>query len=371
MIKCQVVMNALDQIAPRQLAESWDTVGLMVGSPAQPVEKIFVCLDISEETLSMAQAAGCDMMVSHHPLFFKPIKNIRTDLPQGRLLQKIIQAQMSVFSAHTNLDIAAGGVNDVLAERIGLIHIEPFVVTGEEALLKLVAFVPKTAAEAVKEALGRAGAGKIGNYSNCMFSLDGEGQFLPMAGSQPFLGSEGKLETTAECRIETVFPAAQQKKIIRALLNVHPYEEPAYDLYPLKNTGTVFSLGRMGELSEPMPLKDFAKKVQQSLPTGVLRYVSAGERLVKKVALCSGSGAEFISKAAFMGADVYLTGDVRYHEAQKARECGMHLIDAGHFGTEMPVVEVLAQYLRQESQRGGWNVEIQTDTDSKDIFQSL
>ena len=371
MIKCQVVMNALDKAAPRHLAESWDTIGLMVGSPAQTVEKIFVCLDISEETVGQAIAKGCDMMVSHHPLFFKPLKNIRTDLPQGKLLQKIIQADMSVFSAHTNLDIAAGGVNDVLAARIGLQNTKDFVVTQEEALLKLVVFVPKAQAELVKRALGRAGAGQIGQYEDCMFSVPGTGQFLPMEGSQPFCGTKGKMEIVEEIRIETVFPAARQRQIVRELLAVHPYEEPAYDLYPLKNTGEIFSLGRIGELPEVLTVEAFAESVKKALPSKSLRYVSAGARRIKRVALCSGSGAEFISKAAFMGADVYVTGDVRYHEAQKARESGMHLIDAGHFGTEMPVVNVLAAYLQKESQAGGWNVEVYADTCSEDIFQSL
>lgn len=371
MIKCQVAMDALEKIAPRYLAEDWDNVGLMTGSPAQDVHKIFVCLDVTQEVVLRALEAGCDMIVSHHPLIFKPIKNLRSDLPQGKLLQSIVENHLIVFSAHTNLDIADGGVNDVLAERIGLKNLRPFVPTEEEELIKLVVFVPEKQAAAVRTAIGDAGAGAIGNYSHCSFSAKGEGSFFPGEKTHPFIGNPGKMEKVEEVRVETILPLQLKNKVLRAMLKAHPYEEAAYDIYPLKNTGKTMSLGRFGELAEPVAIEKFAALIKKVLPVDGVRFVRGGMKMIKKVALCSGSGAEFITKAAYMGADVYVTGDVKYHEAQKAEQLGMHLIDAGHFGTEMPVVRVLADLLRQAAANGKWKIEVLADEESQDIFHTI
>jgi dinuclear metal center YbgI/SA1388 family protein len=371
MIKCQVAMDALEKIAPRRLAEDWDNVGLMTGSPAQAVHKIFVCLDVTQAVVLRAVESGCDMIVSHHPLIFKPIKNLRSDLPQGKLLQSILENHLIVFSAHTNLDITDGGVNDVLAEKIGLTNLQPFVSTEEEELVKLVVFVPEEQADAVRFAIGDAGAGAIGGYSHCSFSARGEGMFLPGEGTHPFVGIPGKMEKVDEVKIETILPLRIKNKVVRAMLKAHPYEEVAYDIYPLKNTGKTMSLGRFGELVDPLEIEEFAALVKKSLPVDGVRFVRGGKKLIKKVALCSGSGAEFITKAAYMGADAYVTGDVKYHEAQKAEQLGMHLIDAGHFGTEMPVVQVLADLLRRAAIEGKWKIEVLADEESQDVFHTI
>ena len=371
MIKCQVAMDALEKIAPRYLAEDWDNVGLMTGSPAQAVHKIFVCLDVTQDVVFRAIEAGCNMIVSHHPLIFKPIKNLRSDLPQGKLLQSILENHLIVFSAHTNLDIADGGVNDVLAEKIGLKNLQPFVITEEEALVKLVVFVPEKQAAAVRAAIGDAGAGAIGSYSHCSFSGKGEGSFLPGPDTHPFIGKPGVVEKVEEVRVETILPLKLKNKVLRAMLKAHPYEEAAYDVYPLENSGKQMSLGRFGELDEALTVEAFATLIKTALPIDGLRFVRGGTKLIKKVALCSGSGAEFIAKAAYMGADAYVTGDVKYHEAQKAEQLGMHLVDAGHFGTEMPVVRVLADLLRLAAAKGKWKIEVLADEESQDIFHMI
>ncbi|BAL83774.1 hypothetical protein SELR_20660 [Selenomonas ruminantium subsp. lactilytica TAM6421] len=264
MVKCQVVMDALERIAPKRLAEDWDNPGLLVGAFNQDIRKILVCLDVSDGVVEQAIREGADMIVAHHPLIFKGLKKIRTDLPLGARLQQLLKHDIAVAAAHTNLDIAVGGVNDVLAEKIGLGRLSTFVITSQEA------------------------------------------------------------------------------------------------------DGTMESLGRMGSLSAPMTVEDFAGQVRDVLPTEHVRLVHAGQRPVRKVALCSGSGAEFIQKAAFMGADAYVTGDVKYHEAQMAVELGMHVIDAGHFATEFPVVEVLRQRLTEELAE--YNMEVIADRESRDFF---
>ncbi|MBR4695779.1 MAG: Nif3-like dinuclear metal center hexameric protein [Selenomonadaceae bacterium] len=268
MVKCQEIMDIMERIAPRRLAEEWDNPGLLVGSPSQEIRKILVCLDVSDAVVEKAVRIGADMIVSHHPLIFKPIRKLRTDLPLGRRLQKLLAHDIAVLAAHTNLDIAEGGVNDVLAERIGLESLEPFVVTGR----------------------------------------DGE---------------------------------------------------------------TAGSLGRIGRLAVPLPIGEFALRVKDALPVSHVRLISAGDRPVSKVAICSGSGAEFVGKAASLGADAYVTGDVRYHDAQHAVERGMHVIDAGHFGTEFPVVAVLKERLEQELEEQGRTGEIVEDKASTDFFTVL
>ena len=368
MVKCQVIMDAMERIAPRKLAEDWDNPGLLVGSPAQEVNHVYVCLDVSEAVIDAVIAQGADMIISHHPLIFRVMKQLRTDLPLGRMLQRLMENHIAVYAAHTNLDIAPGGVNDVLARLLGLGDIQDFVVTGEEELEKLAVYVPRDYAEQVREAVTRAGAGAIGNYSCCTFNTSGQGTFLPSEDTHPFIGKPGQLEQVDEVRIETILPAALERKIVRAMLRAHPYEEPAYDLYPLKNKGKSSSLGRVGILPVPQRAEDFAGQVCAALDAGHVRLVKAGERLVRKVALCSGSGAEFIGKASFLGADAYITGDVKYHDAQQAAALGMHVIDAGHFATEFPVVQVLGRQLAREMEGQRGDIAITCDEESRDFF---
>ena len=263
MVKCRDVMEVMERIAPKRLAEEWDNPGLLVGSPSDEVRRILVCLDVREEMVARAQAEGFQMIVAHHPGIFRGMKKLRTDLPDGRLLGALLRANIAVFAAHTNLDCAEGGVNDVLAARIGL--------------------TPETIA--------------------------------------PF-----GAETLSE------------------------------------------SLGRVGKLPAPMGAWKFAAQVKTGLGAATVRFVSGGNHPVKKVGLCSGSGAEFIERAAFLGCDAFVTGDVRYHDAQRAAALGIHVIDAGHFATEQPVVEILAARLDEEL---GDQLEIVADTTARDFFETI
>lgn len=368
MVKCQVVMDAMEKIAPRRLSESWDNPGLLLGSPAQEIRRILVCLDVRPELAARAVREKFDLIVAHHPLIFRPLKKLRTDLPEGRLLSALLKGEVAVMAAHTNLDIAAGGVNDVLAARLGLTDIAPLKVTAQGELVKLAVYVPTAQAEAVRSALTAAGAGHIGRYSACTFQVEGLGTFLPAEGTNPFVGEIGRLSRVEEVRIETIFPVEKEKTVLRAMKKAHPYEEPAYDLYLLRNTGRAESLGRVGRLSAPISAEAFAQKVKAQLRTKYVRLVHAGDRQVEKVGLCSGSGAEFIDTAAMLGCDAYVTGDVRYHDAQRAAALGLHVIDAGHFATEQIVVPVLAQYLTEALAKAKGHVEVVADESARDFF---
>jgi dinuclear metal center YbgI/SA1388 family protein len=368
-VKCQVIMDAMETLAPRHLAEHWDNVGLLVGNPAQTINKILIALDVTRAVVEQAVEDGVDLIIAHHPLIFKSIKTIRTDLPQGQILSSLLKSNIGVYAAHTNLDIATGGVNDVLAATLDLCDVQPLAISSTEKLCKLVVFVPQTHEEIVEEAIMRAGAGYIGNYSHCSFKTSGIGTFLPLEGSDPFIGNTNKLEHVKEIRLETIMPEKISKSVIKAMLKVHPYEEAAYDIYPLMNSGEKLGLGRIGKLATPILLADFASQVKAALGIQSVNVVGDCGRLVKKVAVCGGAGASLLHRAAFAGADVLITGDVKYHEGQEAIAIGIAMIDAGHFATEQPILSHVKTYLSTCAAKDKWSVDIKVDTISKDLFR--
>lgn len=352
-IKCQTIINFLEQCAPARLAEEWDNVGLQLGDRAQEIKTILVALDLEPQVVQEAAALGANLIITHHPVIFKPLKNIRADFPLGRMILDVIKNDISVYCAHTNLDSAREGVNQVLAELIGLKDIKVLNPDKFENLFKLVFFVPETHLDSVRTAVTGAGAGWIGNYSDCTFSVGGTGTFKATQGCNPFIGEVGTLEKTPEIRLETIAAEKQISKVIRAALQAHPYEEVAYDVYPLANRVNQLGLGRIGELPAPVTLLSFMDIVKKALGINTLKYSGNSQALVQKVAVCGGSGASLIHKSEFSGADVLLTGDVKYHEAQEASALGLNLVDAGHYATEYPAVVRLAELLsRQFSNEG-------------------
>lgn len=368
-LTCQTIIDWLEQLAPRRLAEEWDNVGLLVGSPAQKVERVLVTLDVTDEVIDHAIQENVQMIVAHHPLIFRPMNRIRTDWAQGAMIEKLLIHHIAVYAAHTNLDIAEGGVNDVLAERIGLVEIEPLTVTSRQKLVKLVVFVPQEAAEDVRSAIAKAGAGYIGAYSDCAFLAEGTGVFMPQDGTDPYIGQEGRLERVSEVRIETIMPEEITSRVVRAMLRVHPYEEAAYDLYPLNNTGKEYGLGRIGELAEPMALSAVIDHIKTVLDVPVIKFTGAPEQTVRKIAVCGGSGSELIPRAKMRGADLLLTADVKYHDGQKAEENKIAVADAGHYYTEAVIVPVLGDYLRRKMETSKRKAEIITsEMVHRDIF---
>lgn len=369
-VNCRQIMDAMEIMAPGRLAAAWDNVGLLVGDPGQAVARVLVALDVTPELAAAAAADGVDMIVAHHPLIFRPLAAIRTDRRPDAALAALLRAGIAVFAAHTNLDVAAGGVNDVLAARLGLKDLRPLTAEHTDRLCKLAVFVPQTHAEAVRTAITEAGAGHIGNYSHCTFQTAGTGTFLPLAGTSPFIGRQGQLEYTAELRLETIMPESVRDRVVAAMLQAHPYEEVAYDLYSLNNPGRQYGLGRVGETERPFAAADFALMVKTALGAEHIRLAGPRDKVIKKAAVCGGSGADLIGAAAGMGADCLVTGDVKYHEAQQALACGIVVMDAGHYFTERPVVEAVAGYLRTTAQARGWELDILTDTAGGDIFRT-
>lgn len=347
------IVGIINKIAPVVLAEAWDNPGLQIGDPASEVTRVMVALDPTPDVVDSALKASCQLLVTHHPLIFKPLKSISTATPQGALIQKAIRGGLSIVSLHTNYDIADGGLNDLLARKIGLSSCVPLKVTATGELVKLVVFVPPEHLKQLRLALFPFTA-SMGNYCDCSFVADGLGTFTPLEGAEPFSGAVGEFATVTEERLELLIPRAQLPRAVKALLAAHPYEEPAFDVYPLLNEGGKLGLGRIGRLPEPVTLAEYVGQVRNVLSSPALRYVGDPTARISKVALCSGSGASLLREAARSGADLLVTGDVKYHEARDAEDLGLALIDAGHFPTEIIMVNEVTERLGRALDAAGY-----------------
>lgn len=356
-VQAKQVINWLEQLAPQRLALEGDPVGLQVGTLDRKVEKVLVTLDVTEAVAEEAVRKGAQLIIAHHPPLYRPVRSINLNTPQGRLLARLIKEDLTVYAAHTNLDIAEGGLNDWLAERLGLQNCEVLAVTQHEVLKKLVVFVPKDHEERVRLALGEAGAGHIGLYSHCTFRAEGVGTFKPGEGANPFIGSTGTIEQVEEVRLETVFPAHLEAKVVAAMMEAHPYEEVAYDIYTLDQKGKAYGLGRIGQLEKTMTLAEFALHVKNMLNVPFCRVVGPEDARVRKVAVLGGDGNKYVQHALQKGADVYVTGDLYFHTAQDAYHAGLYLVDPGHHAEKI-MMEGLRQALEKQAKLHHADVEI-------------
>lgn len=369
-VRLQDLLGLLNRLYPPTLAENWDNVGLQVGDPVAFISRIMICLDASEHALDEAQRIGAQAIFCHHPLVFQPLKRLSPVDETGRLLFRAVREGVAIVSAHTNLDSAANGINDWLASALGVEKALPLQAGGGD-LFKLVVFVPSGYEERVAAALFEAGAGAIGHYDSCSFRTDGVGTFRPDEASNPFIGQAGTLERVREIRLETLLTREVQGRAIQRMLKAHPYEEVAYDLIPLANRRSDVGLGRIGYLSQPTTLEAFAATVKKALGVAHVRVVGDFEKKVHKVAVCGGSGASLLGETDRQGADVLVTGDVKYHEAFSARSRKIGLIDAGHFGTEHIMVKHLAEVLRHATATRRMDIQIEELQGEKDPFLTI
>ncbi len=365
------VIGLLNRICPTDLAEDWDNVGLQVGDPAAAIDKVLVCLDAEDVAMQEAQRCGAQLIISHHPLIFRPLKRLSPADETGRVLFQAIQQGIAVVSAHTNLDRAADGLNDWLAERLGLDGIVPLERPVAGNYYKLLVYVPSGHETEVMEAVFAAGAGHIGIYDRCSFRTRGTGTFRGSLDSQPFIGTPGIVEETEEVRLETLVPASVLDRVVARMLKAHPYEGVAYDLVPLANKRSDVGLGRIGQLEKTVSLKQFAEQVKTELEVSSLRVVGDLHRQIVKVAVCGGAGMSMLGEAVRQGADCLVTGDVKFHEAQRARTEGLAVIDAGHFGTEKLMVAELSSRLKKLFAERQLTVEVIEMTTEQDPFQVL
>ncbi|OCS90608.1 Nif3-like dinuclear metal center hexameric protein [Caryophanon latum] len=327
----QEIIRLFETWSPKKLAcMENDPIGLAIGTLNKPVSNVLVTLDVNDAVVNEAIDKGCELIIAHHPPIFRKLANIRTDNPAGALYEKLIKNDIAVYAAHTNLDVAAGGVNDLLADALQLQNCTILEQTYSEKLTKLVVFEQQDNAEALRIALMNAGAGTIGNYKGCSFTSYGEGRFQAEDGANPTKGQVGTLHVEQEARIEVVFPQSMKNRVLKAMLNAHSYEEPAYDVYTMDIDVNEMGLGRVGRLAQPMTLRQFAEHVKTQLDVPFVRIVGDGESIVSKVAVVGGDGNKYIYAAKRAGADVFVTGDMYFHTAQDAEAIGLNIVDPGH-----------------------------------------
>lgn len=349
-------IQRLDQYCPPALAEADDQVGLHVGTLDKQISKVMMTLDVRPEVVAEAIREGVDLIVAKHPPIFRPIKRLTLDDPQNKMYSELIKHDIAVYAVHSNMDIVENGLNDWFCEVLGIENTEMLSLTHEIPYLKLTVYVPTENAESVRVALEKAGAGQKGDYRGCSFSAVGEGRFTPVGDANPHIGALDQAEVVVETKIEVMLLETQRHQVVKALLAAHPYEEPAYDLIYLANPPKKYGLGRVGSLKEAVPLVDFVQTVKDVFDLDGLRLVSNNpDKLIKRVAICGGSGEKFFRDAIKANADVYLTGDVYYHTAHDMLAEGLSVIDPGHH------IEVLCQkrYLslfEQWKQENNWDL---------------
>jgi dinuclear metal center YbgI/SA1388 family protein len=348
------VLEALEILAPKRFAFGFDKVGLQIGDPNLAVTKAVVSLDRSQAAVNRAVETGAQLLVSHHPLIWEPLKAVTTESHAGATAHALIRQNISFIAAHTNWDSAKGGVNDTLAELLGLQNIKPFGEAAAVAQLKVVIFAPSADADKIIDAATEAGAGQIGLYSRCAFTSDGTGTYIGNEDSNPTVGQALQVERTNEVRIEMVLPMAKQRAVSKAIRKIHPYEEPALDFFQLADFPEQ-PIGRMGSLNETLTLRELAQHVQATL-THVTSSWGDPAKTIKRVAVCGGAADDDWRSAQRAGADVLITGEVKQHVGMEASESGFCIMAAGHYATEHPGCIKLAVDLRKRLPAIEWEV---------------
>jgi dinuclear metal center YbgI/SA1388 family protein len=340
------ICTAIEEWAPRGLAFEGDRIGLSIGDPDWEASRVLVALTITPEVAQTAIRKKANLIVSHHPVIWDPLSALRTDVPHTRMCIELAAARVACFAAHTNLDVAPGGVNDTLATLLDLVNCKPLFPLPHSGMVKLVTFVPETHLSDVRKAVCDAGAGVVGEYTHCTFSAAGVGTFRPSEEASPYSGERHRLNEEPERRFEVLVPKGRIPSVVNALLQAHPYEEVAYDLVQLENKDTSVGLGVRGKLRKPMSMRALAQHVRAALGLSSVRCVGDLQKQVRTVAVLGGGGG---SKVREIPADIdaFVTGDVGYHDALAAQEQGLAVIDAGHAGTENCIVPVLARFLKK------------------------
>jgi dinuclear metal center YbgI/SA1388 family protein len=337
------VVAVMHAWAPPEIAWEKDNIGLQVGDASARVRGILVTLDVTLPVIAEAASKGCNLIVSHHPLVFRPLRTVTPADPVGRCLGELVRRKIALVVAHTNLDFTLGGTSSALADALGLAR-QGFLKTPYALRSKIVTFVPAADVDAVGRAMSEAGGGHIGDYDACSFRTEGTGTFLGGASTSPAVGRPGRFERVPETRLEMIVPRPALGKVIRALVRAHPYEEPAYDIIPLANTEEEYGMGVVGDMDRPLPLRRFLAEIRRALGNPSPRYTGDPAAVIRRVAVCGGSGSELLDDAIAAGADAFVTADVRYH-AYRDAEGRIALIDAGHYETEFPVVRAVVERL--------------------------
>jgi len=370
------IIRIMETIAPVSLAEEWDNVGLQVGQKDWPVRTVWIALDPLPDVVAAACKKDVDLLITHHPLLFQPLRSIDFSSPVGSIINLAARHRIAIFAAHTNFDNAAGGINDVLARRIDLKNLKVLGGSGEPENYKLVVYVPVEYEQKVLDAIFETEAGQTGAYTCCSFRNNGKGTFKPGSSAKPFIGKPNEISQINEVRIETVVPRNDLKSVIERIRENHPYETMAYDVYPLlsfesRSTEERSGLGRVGELAEKKELTSFALYIKEKLGLKSVKVVGKPNLSVYKAAVCAGSGSSLMNDFFSSGAQVFISGDLRYHDARAVEAANLGLIDIGHFASEHLIVDVLAERLNKILSETGVDVGVEACRLENDPFVIL
>jgi dinuclear metal center YbgI/SA1388 family protein len=328
------IIKNIESWAPKEIAWQKDNVGLQVGDSDKKAQNILLCLEVDDSVIDEALKKKCNFIISHHPLLFSPIKKITPALDfTSRIIQKLIKNDITLYSAHTNLDYTKDGVSFQLADKLELKNIN-FLVNLKSNQYKIAVFVPRDNSELVANAMSKAGAGNIGEYSHCSFMTIGIGTFLGSANTKPHTGKKERFEALPEIKLEMIVDRWKLDSVLMAMKKVHPYEEPAFDIYPLENLNLNYGIGAVGELKKEFELKEFLSHISDKLDVKNFRYANGTKNKIRKVAVCGGSGSEYLKDAVSQKCDAFITADIKYHTFLDAEE-NILLIDAGHYETEI------------------------------------
>jgi dinuclear metal center YbgI/SA1388 family protein len=337
------IATIIEEFAPLGYQENYDNAGLLVGSNSNKVNGVLLCIDVTPEVIDEALARDTNLIVSHHPIIFKGLKRLTGANNTEQTVIKAIKHSISIYCAHTNIDSVWNGVSTKVAKRLGLSNIE-VLSPAPDQLVKFSTFIPKDNVKEVRQAMFNAGAGQIGNYDQCSYNLEGVGTFRPGDKTNPFVGAKGEIHHEAETRVEVIVPKPILQNVINALISSHPYEEVAYDIYPLLNKNPRAGLGVVGTLPKQFGELDFLTRVKKILNTGCVRHSPLLGKPIEKVAICGGSGADLLSIAIAQNADIFITADVKYHQFFDA-EGKIVLADVGHFESEQFTIEIFYDLL--------------------------
>ncbi len=330
-MKIDSIISYLEELAPLCFQEEYDNSGLIIGDKSSDFKSALIALDCTEEVLNEAIEMNCNLLITHHPLIFKPIKKLTGSNPIERIIIKAIKHNLCIYSMHTNLDNVKYGVNKKIADIIGVENVK--ILSPKKNLLRqLVVYCPKKDCESLRLALFQAGAGSIGDYDYCSFNLQGKGTFRPLQNANPHVGDIGKIHTEDEERIEVVYSLNKEKEILSAMQESHPYEQIAYQLYTLENLLNDVGSGMIGDLAEPIEVDVFLTKIKDDMRAQCIRYTDAKKKFIRKVAICGGSGSFLLKEAKNSGADIYISSDFKYHEFFDSES--IIIADIGHYESE-------------------------------------
>lgn len=340
-MKVKDILNKIDSFSPFFLQEDFDNSGLQFGDPKEEVSKIVVALDLTKNVIAETLKAKANLIITHHPAIFTPIKNITSK--DNPVLLFALRNNLNVISAHTNYDLSKDGLNDYVANLLSIEKIRP-IIRSKEKIYKFATYVPIQFAKKVRDAIFETGAGRIGNYSETSFNFNGIGTYKPLEGAKPFIGKKGKREEVNEVKIETLVKERDLQNVLNAIKTTHPYEEPAFDIYEIL-LETDEGIGLLGVIEKEMQINDFIKHIKNKLALNQVRLIVGRNTKIKKVALCTGSGGSLIDEVNKQNVDLFITGDINYHQALHSREIGLNIIDIEHFHTEKFFIDALTEKL--------------------------